>query len=107
MVSGVGLVQWAFDRPVGVQIWEYLYNSDDSKVKNKNIWGYFQNFQQEMHERERIPNSVVEKYQDIICFMVDTDQCLMEAVKPQMIWIMPMGYKVDEQILELHTRRKA
>lgn len=57
-----------------------------------------------MHERERIPNSIVQKYQDTICFMVDTDQCLMEVVEPGTSWIMPMGYEVDEQILELYTQ---
>lgn len=31
-VLGVGLVEWAFDRPVGVQIWKHLYNSSDFKV---------------------------------------------------------------------------
>lgn len=29
---GVGPVEWAFDRLVGVQIWEHLYNSGESKV---------------------------------------------------------------------------
>lgn len=36
--------------------------------------------------------------------MVDTDQCLMEVVEPRIVWIMPMGYKVDEQIHELYTQ---
>lgn len=70
-VPRVGKVQWAFDRLVGVQIREYLYNSSDSKVRNANLWGYFKNFQQEMHERERIPQTIVGKYQDAIFFMVD------------------------------------
>jgi len=36
--------------------------------------------------------------------MVDTDQCLMEEVEPRIVWIMPMGYEVDEKILELHVQ---
>jgi len=36
--------------------------------------------------------------------MVDTNQCLMEAVEPRTIWIMPMGYEVDEKILKLHVQ---
>lgn len=31
-VPGICLVEWAFDRPVGVQIQKHLYNSGDSKV---------------------------------------------------------------------------
>lgn len=80
-VLGAGQVQWAFDRLVGVQIREYLYNFSDSKVHNENLCGYFKNFQKEMHEREWIPKSIMDKYQDTIYFMVDMDQCLMEAVE--------------------------
>jgi len=39
-----------------------------------------------------------------VCFMVDNDQCLMEAVEPRIVWIRPMGYEVDEKILELHIQ---
>lgn len=57
-----------------------------------------------MHDRERIPKTIVEKYQDTIVFMVDIDQCLMETIEPSTIWIMPMGYEVDEKILEPHAQ---
>lgn len=57
-----------------------------------------------MHERERIPKSILEKYQNTICFMVDTNQYLMEVVDPQISWIMPMRYEVDEKILELYAQ---
>lgn len=56
-----------------------------------------------MHDRERIPKSIVEKYQDTIFFMVDIYQCLMEVVEPHIIQIIPMGYEVGEQILELYA----
>lgn len=36
--------------------------------------------------------------------MVEVDQCLMEAVKPRTICIMPMGYEVEEQILEMYAQ---
>lgn len=58
---------------MGVQIREYLYNTSDSKVWNANLWVYFNNFKKEMHERERIPKTKLENYQDTICFMVDTN----------------------------------
>lgn len=53
-----------------------------------------------MQARERIAKLVVEKYKDTICLMVEIHQCLMEAVEPRIVWIMPMGYEVDSQILE-------
>lgn len=56
-----------------------------------------------MHARERIPTSILEQYKDTICFMVDIDQCYMEAANPRTIWIMPMGYKVEEKILKMHA----
>lgn len=57
-----------------------------------------------MHARERIPKLVVEKYENEICFMVDTDQCLMEDVEPRTIWIMPMGYEVDERVQDMYAQ---
>lgn len=57
-----------------------------------------------MQARERIPTSIMEKYKDTIFFMVDIDQCLMEAAEPKTIWIMPMGYEVEERILELYVQ---
>lgn len=56
-----------------------------------------------MQARERIPTSIVEKYNDTIYFMVDIDQCLMELVDPRIVWIMPMGSEVEEHILELYV----
>jgi len=93
---------WENDRPIAIQIRDYLHGLGDNKAQNIALWGYFKNFQNMMQARERIPQSLVEKYKDTICFMVETDQCLMEAVEPRTVWIMPMGYEVDEQIVELH-----
>jgi len=95
---------WQNDRPVAIQIRDYLHGLGDAKARKIALWGYFKNFQSMMHARERIPQSLVEKYRDTVCFMVETDQCLMEAVEPRTVWIMPMGYEVDEQIVELHVQ---
>jgi len=57
-----------------------------------------------MHSRERITKSVVEKYKNEIYFMVDTNQFLMEVVEPRIVWIMPMGYEVDEKILDMYAQ---
>lgn len=35
--------------------------------------------------------------------MVDIDQCHMEAVDPRTVWIMLMGYEVDENILRMYV----
>lgn len=62
-------------------------------------WEYFKKFQKEMHAREHIPTEVVNRYEDSICFMVDTDTCLMEVVIPRTTWVAPMGYEVDKDLL--------
>jgi len=95
---------WQNDRPVVIQIRDYLHGLGNAKARNTALWGYFKNFQNMMQTRERIHQSLVEKYKDTVCFMVDTDQCLMEAVEPRIVWIMPMGYEVDEKIIELHIQ---
>lgn len=70
------------------------------KDKFDNIsWGYFKEFQNKMHARERISTIVVNRYEDTICFMVDTDTCMMEVVIPRTAWVMPMGYEVDKDLL--------
>lgn len=50
-------------------------------------WGYFKKFQKKMHARERISAEVVNRYEDSIYFMVDTDRCLMEAIIPRKTWV--------------------
>ncbi|XP_059073482.1 uncharacterized protein LOC131874225 [Cryptomeria japonica] len=55
--------------------------------------------EKKMHARERIPTRVVKRYEDTIYFLVDTDTCQMEAVDPRITWVMPMGYKVEKDIL--------
>lgn len=57
-----------------------------------------------MQSRERIPKDIVEKYENTIYFMMDKDQCHMEAIKPRTIWIMPMGYEVDGNTLDVYAQ---
>lgn len=57
-----------------------------------------------MQSRERIPKEIVENYEDTIYFMVDKDQCHMEAVEPRIVWIMPMGYEVDGNTLDAYAQ---
>lgn len=51
-----------------------------------------------------VPNEIVEKYEDSICFMVEIDQCLMEAVESRTSWIMPMGYEVEGHVLDMYAQ---
>lgn len=46
----------------------------------------------------------MEKYEKTICFMVDKDQCQIEAVEPRTVWIMPMGYEFDAIMLEAYAQ---
>lgn len=57
-----------------------------------------------MKNRFQIPKSIIEKYKDTICFMVNKDECMMEAVHPRIIWIIPMGYEVDEATLDAYAQ---
>lgn len=52
-----------------------------------------------MHARERILVEVVNQYKKTICFMVDTNTCMMGAVIPRTTWILPMGYEVYKDLL--------
>lgn len=56
-----------------------------------------------MKNRVRIPKEIIEKYEDIICFMVNKDECMMEAIQPRTFWIMSMGYEVNESTLDAYA----
>lgn len=62
-------------------------------------------FQSEMKLRSRIPKSVVEKYKDELCFMVDTNFTYMEAVTPRVIYVDPLGYDITEEIIESYVQK--
>lgn len=57
-----------------------------------------------MKQRVRIPREIVIKYENSICFMVNKDECLMEAIEPWMSLIMLMVYEVDAQNLETYAQ---
>lgn len=69
---------------MAVQIKEGLQGGD-TVARKSSLWGYFKLFQEMMQIRERIPKDIVEKYENIICFMVDKDQCHMEAIEPRIV----------------------
>lgn len=57
-----------------------------------------------MYAREKIPKKIVDKYQSTICFMVDTNQCLIEVGERRIVWIIPMGYEVEEKIIDFYAQ---
>lgn len=57
-----------------------------------------------MHDIERILKTIVEKYENTICFMADKNQCHMEAIESRIVWILLMGYEVDELTLETYAQ---
>lgn len=61
-------------------------------------------FQLEMKQIYRIHPSMVEKYKDEICFMVETNTTCMEAMEPRVNFIEPMGYEMSEEIIEGYTK---
>lgn len=103
-ILGVGKVQWAYDRLVEVQIKETLHGLGDDIVENGILWRYFKTLQSMMQSREIIPKEIVEKYEDTIFFMVDTNQCLLEVVEKRNSWIMPMEYEVEGHVLDAYSQ---
>lgn len=67
---------------------------------DKNIADYFKTFQTKMRARERLPQSIVDKYDKQIYFVIKRDETWMEAVSPRTIWVTEMGYEVDLPVLE-------
>ena len=51
-----------------------------------------------MNKRFRIPKKIVDDYKDDISFMVDSDKVYIQAVRPRIVWVKPLGYevKIDE-----------
>lgn len=103
IVPSFGKTQWVFDHPVATQIAQILDRKGDKDMKT-NIWVFFRTFQKEIYNRSQIPKSIVEKYKDTICFMVDKDECMMKVVQPRTIQIVPMGYEIEEDTLVAYAQ---
>lgn len=103
-IPGIGSVPWAFHVLVATQIKQGMQRLGNRENQTAALWSFFKIFQGRIKGRERIPKEVVEKYVNSICFTVDKDQCHMEAVEPRTAWILPMGYEVDAQTLEVYAQ---
>ena len=47
-----------------------------------------------MRKRSRIGVSLVEKYYDDVCFLVDTDYTYVQAIISRVAWLRPLPYEV-------------
>ena len=56
---------------------------------------YFDAFKDKMNNRFRIPKKHVEDLKDDIYFMVDCDKVYIQAVRPRIVWVKPLGYEVN------------
>lgn len=101
-LPGLGKKQWAHDILVGMQIKKSITGLGTDR--DENLWGYFKTFQKNMRQREIISKNIMEKPSTDICFMVKTDETLMEPVEPRQIWITELGYEVDDIIFELYAK---
>lgn len=101
-IPGVGHKDFAYDTSIGKQIKEAITSmgSDGDKL----VKDYFRNFQDKMRQREMIPQSIVDKYDKHICFVVKRDEIWMEAIRPRTVWITKMGYEVDSHILDSYAK---
>ena len=62
---------------------------------NSIMENYFDVFKENMNNRFRIPNKLVEDYKDDVCFMVDSDKVYIQAVRPRIAWVKRLGYEVN------------
>ena len=53
-----------------------------------------------MKQRFRLPPSIIEKYEDELCFMVEKDLTCIGEVEPRVKFIDPMSYEVSEHMIE-------
>ena len=59
------------------------------------IVNYFDAFKEKMNNKFRIPKKLVEDYMDDVCFMVDGDKVYIQAVRPRIVWVKPLGYELN------------
>lgn len=56
---------------------------------------YFTVLKDQMQKRVRIPEQLIEKYKDEICFMVDTNHTYSNPAIPRIAWIQPLEYEIN------------
>ena len=76
------------------------YRAKLETIRDNDIDRMMKGFQSKMNMRCRIPPSMVEKYKDETCFMVETYTTSMEIIEPRVKFIEPMGYEMSEELIE-------
>ena len=71
------------------------YKSKPKNVRDIDIDRMMKNFQSKMKLRYRIPPSMVEKYKDDLCFMVEIKNTCLKAMIPRVKFIEPMDYEMS------------
>lgn len=86
-------VVWRKDTIVGAQIKDYLDKLDDS---NNACSKFFMDIWKEMIIKNRISLNFVDWYRYEITFMVDKDNCFMDAVVSWTSWVSKISYELSE-----------
>ena len=73
-------------------------------IRDNDIDKMMKGFQEKMKRRFRILPTLVEKYKEDICFMVETNCTCMEVVVLRVKFIEPMGYEMSEELIEGYTQ---
>lgn len=89
-VPSIGKKDFGYDIPVGKQLLEIFTGMGTDK--DNNITEYFKTFKEKMKTRERLPQSIVDKYEKEICFVIKKDEIWMETDLPRTVWVTEMGY---------------
>ena len=56
---------------------------------------YFEDFKEKMHNRYRIPQKMVDKYEQYICFLFDCDNTHIQVAIFRTTLLKPLGYEVN------------
>ena len=56
---------------------------------------YFESFKEKMQNRFRIPQQLVDEYEEEICFLVDCNKVYIQVVRPRIAWVKPLAYEVN------------
>lgn len=101
-VPGIGKKDFGYDILVGKQLFDIFTGMGIDK--DNNITKYFQAFKAKIKKKERLPQSIADKYEKEICFVIKKDEIWMETVLPRTFWVTEMGYEADVNIIETYAK---
>ena len=86
-------MEWIKDVLTLYQINEYIAEMDENFDSIMDC--YFETFKEKINNRFIILEKLVSDYHDDVCFMVDCDNVYIQAIKPRIVWVKPLGYDVN------------